>query len=158
MFKHITNILEFWKVKKILLEVYEEAKIPEKFSQIYNTTFKVDKAGRIYGVIHPKDFGDSMIYSYNTNNMNIDDYMYKCIMDRVIACETVTKDATIFDIMGMEVQIIDRINNIYLLIFKPYNFDEYSESRLFWIKTLLWILGVTTTSGVVYGIVNYFIK
>ncbi len=150
MFKNIKNIIEFKNIKNILLDVYREYDIPGKFSKIFNTNFKIDKAGRLYAIIHPTDFGD-LIYNYDINSTNINNFVSKMIMDRIMACETVTQGANIFDMLVLDIQLIDEKNNIYLIIFKPYNFDDFEKSRIKIIKkSIIYILlGIIVGIGII---------
>ncbi len=121
------DIFEFLSIRKILKKVYKDDLIPEKLSKVFNTKFKVDNIGRLYTIIHPKDFGD-IVYNYDNGSMNSNSFMYKMIMDRMIACETITQGANIFDLLSMEIKLVSEVDNIYLIIFKPYNFDDFEKS------------------------------
>ncbi len=125
LWNSLVCVIEFIKIKNILKKVYRTEGIREKFSKIFNIEFKKDWVSRLYGIITPQDFPDNMIYGFNTSSISPWEHIVKMISDRLLACDVVMQDSSILDLLSFEVKELDRNRNIYLLIFKPYNYDEF---------------------------------
>ena len=131
--KYFKFLHEFNKRKKILTEIYEQENILDNLSNLIGAKFKIDRAGRIYGVFNPfvkngKFNYDEVIYEYNVAGMAFDSYIEKVLMDKLNIANKFIVNHQIFDLVTYNIERLDEQGN-YLFTITPLYFDEMLKDR-----------------------------
>lgn len=136
------------KYTKLLRSIYKEEQLLKKFSQLFNTEFRIDWVGRIYTVINPNIINDKLdvntqIFEYTENGLSNELYIEKWIMTRFNIIKDFIMANNLFDMLTYEIKKIDNYDN-YLFIIKPITFDDCIK----WVK----IFGITYSILAIIGI------
>lgn len=147
-YKFIKNLILNIRYTKLLKQIYKEEKLLEKFSQLFNTEFRIDWVGRIYTVINPNIFKDkfdvnTQIFEYGENGFTNEPYIEKYIMTKFNLVKDFIMANNLFDLLTYEIKRLDDYDN-YLFIIKPITFDECNK----WIKIFGIIYGLLLVIGV----------
>ena len=148
-YSFIKNLYLNIKYTKLLRRIYKEEQLLEKFSQLFNTEFRIDWVGRIYTVINPNIINDQLdvntqIFEYDENGLTNKPYIEKWIMTRFNIVKDFIMANNLFDVLTYEIEKIDEYDN-YLLIIKPITFDESIKwTKIFGVVySILAIIGIT---------------
>ena len=135
------------KYTKLLKKIYKDEQLIEKFSQLFNTEFRVDWVGRMYTVINPNIIGDkfdvnTQIFEYGENGFSNAPYVEKWIMTKFNVVKDFIMVNNLFDLLTYEIEKLDEYDN-YLFIIKPITYDECIK----WTK----IFGITYSTLITIG-------
>lgn len=133
-----TNI----KYTRILKKIYKEEDLLKKFSQLFNTEFRIDWVGRIYTVINPNIINsesevNTQIYEYGENGLSNSMYIEHWIMTRLNLVKNFIMANNLFDLLTYRIEKLDEYEN-YLFVIEPITFEDCKK----WTK----IFGITYVS------------
>ncbi len=158
------------KFTKKLKKIYQNDDIIEKLEHTTGISFKVDWVGRIYGVFNPYINIPKSERILNPDTMDLDKgFIIKYLMERLDICSKFINEQTLFDILTLETEVLDRTSWNTLIILTPINLYEdgildgtkktqlnkisgsFRNSIIFCILEILLVI----TGGIL--ILNYFI-
>lgn len=127
------NIFRYLKTMRIVKKVTSDENLLSNLSQLFGFNFKIDNIGRIYSVINPlikRGVYDqaSQVYGYDEQlGRNNREYIEHWVWDRMEIAENFIINTDMFNILQYEITKLDDKEN-YLLIFKPFGYDEFKHS------------------------------
>lgn len=141
------------KYTRLIKNVYKDESLIQKFSQLFNSEFRMDWVGRIYAVLNPNIVDDKMdyntqIFEYGENGLTNEPYVEKWIMTKFNIIRDFVMANNLFDLLTYEIKKLDEYDN-YLLIIKPLTFDDCMK----WVKWFVIELGVILLIGIILLIV-----
>lgn len=141
------------KYTRLIKNVYKDESLIQKFSQLFNSEFRMDWVGRIYAVLNPNIVDDKMdyntqIFEYGENGLTNEPYVEKWIMTKFNIIRDFVMANNLFDLLTYEIKKLDEYDN-YLLIIKPLTFDDCMK----WVKWFVIELGVVLLIGIILLIV-----
>ena len=141
MFK---TIRDYFKIQRVLKQIYDAEKIPENLSRIFGVECNVDWVGRLYMVINPilqniQEDGNAIIYDHNDKQM-----VEAWVMKNLELSRNFIINNQMFDILTYSIEKLDEDEN-YLVVFKNVLWDDFKRILKIW----GWILGI----GVIVGAV-----
>ena len=147
IYNFFKNLILNVKYTKLLKKIYKDEQLIEKFSQLFNTGFRVDWVGRMYTVINPNIIGDkfdvnTQIFEYGENGFSNAPYVEKWIMTKFNVVKDFIMVNNLFDLLTYEIEKLDEYDN-YLFIIKPITYDECMK----WTK----IFGITYSTLITIG-------
>ena len=150
------NYKRYRERKKLLTKIYEQENLAQNLSQLIGANFKIDNAGRMYGVFNPflKDgrFAyNEVIYEYNVAGMSFDSYVEKILMEKMNVANSFIVNHQLFDLVTYNIEKLDEQGN-YLFTITPLYFDETVKSGK---RLLKWLVSLAIIGGVVGGILAY---
>lgn len=127
-YRFIKNLRLNIKYTKLLLKIYKDEQLIEKFSQLFGTEFRIDWVGRIYAIINPNIINDkfdmnTQIFEYGEQGFSNDPYIEKWIMTKFNLIKDFIMANNLFDLLTYELKKLDDYDN-YLFVIKPITFDE----------------------------------
>jgi len=151
------NYKKYHERKKLLLKIYEEENLTQNLSQLIGANFKIDNAGRLYGVFNPflKDgqFAyNEVIYEYNVAGMAFDSYVEKTLMEKMNIANSFIVNHQLFDLVTYNIKKLDEQGN-YLFIITPLYFDETISSGKKLLKWIASLGSIAAIAGIVLAIV-----
>lgn len=116
------------KYTRLLKRVYQDEDLLNKFSQLFNTEFRLDWVNRIYSVLNPNLSGDQIdintqIFEYGENGFSNTAYVEHWIMTHLNAIKDFIMTNNLFELLTYEIKKLDNYDN-YLFIIKPITFDD----------------------------------
>jgi hypothetical protein len=148
-YKFIKNLVLNIKYTRLLKRIYKDENLLEKFSQLFNTEFRMDWVGRMYTVINPNIINDKLdvntqIFEYGENGFTNEPYIEKYIMTKFNLVKDFIMANNLFDLLTYEIKRIDEYDN-YLFVIKPITFDECKQwTKIFGIVySLILVAGIT---------------
>ena len=149
----IKNLILNIKYTKLLIKIYRNEQLLNKFSQLFGTEFRMDWVGRIYTVINPNIIKDqfdvnTQIFEYGENGFTNEPYIEKWIMTKFNLVKDFIMANNLFDLLTYELKKIDEYDN-YLFIIKPITFDDCKK----WTK----IFGITYSIIILILLIIIFI-
>lgn len=149
----IKNLILNIKYTKLLIKIYHNEQLLNKFSQLFGTEFRMDWVGRIYTVINPNIIKDqfdvnTQIFEYGENGFTNEPYIEKWIMTKFNLVKDFIMANNLFDLLTYELKKIDEYDN-YLFIIKPITFDDCKK----WTK----IFGITYSIIILILLIIMFI-
>jgi hypothetical protein len=148
-YRFIKNLKLNIKYTKLLLKIYKDEQLIEKFSQLFGTEFKIDWVGRIYTIINPNIINDkfdmnTQIFEYGEQGFSNDPYIEKWIMTKFNLIKDFIMANNLFDLLTYELKKLDEYDN-YLFVIKPITFDECKKwTKVFSITYALLIIILST--------------
>lgn len=148
-YRFIKNLRLNIKYTKLLLKIYKDEQIIEKFSQLFGTEFRIDWVGRIYAIINPNIINDkfdmnTQIFEYGEQGFSNDPYIEKWIMTKFNLIKDFIMANNLFDLLTYELKKLDDYDN-YLFVIKPITFDECKKwTKVFSITYALLITILST--------------
>lgn len=148
-YRFIKNLRLNVKYTRLLLKIYKDEQLIEKFSQLFGTEFKIDWVGRIYAIINPNIINDkfdmnTQIFEYGEQGFSNDPYIEKWIMTKFNLIKDFIMANNLFDLLTYELKKLDEYDN-YLFVIKPITFDECKKwTKVFSITYALLITILTT--------------
>ena len=141
------------KYTRLIKNVYKDESLIQKFSQLFNSEFRMDWVGRIYAVLNPNIVDDKMdyntqIFEYGENGLTNEPYVEKWIMTKFNIIRDFVMANNLFDLLTYEIKKLDEYDN-YLLIIKPLTFDDCMK----WVKLFVIELSVILLIGIILLIV-----
>lgn len=141
------------KYTRLIKNVYKDESLIQKFSQLFNSEFRMDWVGRIYAVLNPNIVDDKMdyntqIFEYGENGLTNEPYVEKWIMTKFNIIRDFVMANNLFDLLTYEIKKLDEYDN-YLLIIKPLTFDDCMK----WVKWFAIEIGVILLIGIILLIV-----
>lgn len=134
---------------KLIKHVYEDENLLIKFSQMFNSEFRIDWVGRIYAVLNPNIIDEKMdyntqIFEYGENGLTNEPYIEKWIMTKFNVIRNFVMANNLFDLLTYEIKRLDDYDN-YLLVIKPITFDDCIKWTKWFsiVYSLITIIGVT---------------
>ena len=117
------TIINYFKIKKLLLKIYDGEKIEKNLSKIFGVECKRDWVGRLYMVVNPilqniEDGGNTLIFDKN-DNVLIEGW----VMKNLELIRNFVVNNSMFDLLTYSIEKIDDDNN-YLIVFKNIYFDD----------------------------------
>ena len=113
------------KFTKKLKKIYQNDDIIEKLEYATGIRFKVDWVGRIYGVFNPYINIPASERIFNPDIMDLDrGFVIKYLMERLDICSKFINEQTLFDILTLETEVLDRVSRNTLIILTPLNLYE----------------------------------
>lgn len=149
----IKNLILNIKYTKLLIKIYRNEQLLNKFSQLFGTEFRMDWVGRIYTVINPNIINEqfdvnTQIFEYDNNGLTNKPYIEKWIMTKFNLVKDFIMANNLFDLLTYELKKIDEYDN-YLFIIKPITFDDCKK----WTK----IFGITYSIIILILLIIMFI-
>lgn len=149
----IKNLILNIKYTKLLIKIYRNEQLLNKFSQLFGTEFRIDWVGRVYTVINPNIIKDqfdvnTQIFEYGENGFTNEPYIEKWIMTKFNLVKDFIMANNLFDLLTYELKKIDEYDN-YLFIIKPITFDDCKK----WTK----IFGITYSIIILILLIIMFI-
>lgn len=149
----IKNLILNIKYTKLLIKIYRNEQLLNKFSQLFGTEFRMDWVGRIYTVINPNIIKDqfdvnTQIFEYGKNGFTNEPYIEKWIMTKFNLVKDFIMANNLFDLLTYELKKIDEYDN-YLFVIKPITFDDCKK----WTK----IFGITYSIIILILLIIMFI-
>lgn len=140
------TIINYFKIKKLLLKIYDGEKIEKNLSKIFGVECKRDWVGRLYMVVNPvlqniEDGGNTLIFDRDDNVM-----IEGWVMKNLELIRNFVVNNSMFDLLTYSIEKIDDDNN-YLIIFKNIYFDDMM--RIVKWSVVLAIIGLLTWLGFV---------
>lgn len=153
LYNFIKYLIMNIKYTRIIKKVYKDEGLITKFSQLFDSEFRMDWVGRIYAVLNPNIVNDKMdyntqIFEYGENGLTNEPYVEKWIMTKFNLIRDFVMANNLFDLLTYEIKKIDEYDN-YLLIIKPLTFDDCMK----WVKWFAIELGVILLIGIILLIV-----
>lgn len=147
-YKFIKNLILNIKYTKLLKRIYKDENLLQKFSQLFNTEFRLDWVGRIYTIINPNILKDkfdvnTQIFEYGENGFTNEPYIEKYIMTKFNLVKDFIMANNLFDLLTYEIKRLDEYDN-YLFIIKPITFDECKK----WAKIFIGVYSAIAIAGV----------
>ena len=148
-YKFFKNLILNIKYTKLLKKLYKDENLLEKFSQLFNTEFRIDWVGRIYTIINPNIVNDKLdintqIFEYGENGFTNEPYIEKYIMTKFNLVKDFIMANNLFDLLTYEIKRIDEYDN-YLFVIKPITFDECKK----WIKVFIGVYSAIIIAGII---------
>lgn len=139
IYNFFKNLILHLKYKRIIENVYKDENLIIKFSQLFNTEFKMDYVGRLYAVLNPNINNDkfdvsTQIFEYNEDGLTNIAYVEKWIMTKFNVIKDFVMANNLFDLLTYRIEKIDDYDN-YLFVIEPITFEECKK----WTK----IFGIT---------------
>lgn len=136
------------KYTRLLKKIYKNEKLLYRFSELFNTEFRIDWVGRMYTIINPNILNDKIdvntqIFEYGSNGFTNEPYIEKYIMTKLNLVKDFIMANNLFDLLTYEIKRIDDYDN-YLFIIKPITFDECKK----WTKIFACVYGALVIVGV----------
>ena len=140
------TIINYFKIKKLLLKIYDGEKIEKNLSKIFGVECKRDWVGRLYMVVNPilqniEDGGNTLIFDRD-DNVLIEGW----VMKNLELIRNFAVNNSMFDLLTYSIEKIDDDNN-YLIVFKNIYFDDMV--RIVKWSAALVIIGLLTWLGFV---------
>lgn len=147
-YKFIKNLVLNIKYTRLLKRIYKDENLLKKFSQLFNTEFRIDWVGRMYTVINPNIINDKLdvntqIFEYGENGFTNEPYIEKYIMTKFNLVKDFIMANNLFDLLTYEIKRIDEYDN-YLFVIKPITFDECKK----WAKIFGIVYGLILVTGI----------
>lgn len=147
-YKFFKNLILNIKYTKLLKKIYKDENLLEKFSQLFNTEFRIDWVGRIYTIINPNIVNDKLdintqIFEYGENGFTNEPYIEKYIMTKFNLVKDFIMANNLFDLLTYEIKRIDEYDN-YLFVIKPITFDESKK----WTKIFIGVYSAIIIAGI----------
>lgn len=150
-YKFILNLWLNIKYTRLLIKIYKDEDLLNKFSQLFGVEFRKDWVGRIYTIINPNIINDKIdvntqIFEYGENGLTNEPYIEKYIMMKLNLIKDFIMANNLFDLLTYEIKRIDEYDN-YLIIIKPITFDDCKKwTKVFAIVySILVVIGLITT-------------
>ena len=124
------------KYNCLLKRVYRDEDLLNKFSQLFNTEFRLDWVNRMYAVLNPNLSGNQVdlstqIFEYGENGFSNTAYVEHWVMTRLNAIKDFIMANNLFDVLTYDIKKLDNYDN-YLFIIKPITFDDcYKWTKIF---------------------------
>lgn len=113
------------KFTKKLKKIYQNDDIIEKLNHTTGIYFKVDWVGRIYGIFNPYINIPKSELILNPDTREIDKgFIIKYLMERLDICSKFLNEQTLFDILTLETEVLDRVSWNTLIMLTPLNLYE----------------------------------
>ena len=140
------TIINYFKIKKLLLKIYDGEKIEKNLSKIFGVECKRDWIGRLYMVVNPilqniETGGNTLVFDRNDNVM-----IEEWVMKNLELIRNFVVNNSMFDLLTYSIEKIDDDNN-YLIVFKNIYFDDMMKI-VKWSATSV-IIGLLTWMGFV---------
>ena len=140
------TIINYFKIKKLLLKIYDGEKIEKNLSKIFGVECKRDWVARLYMVVNPilqniEDGGNTLIFDRD-DNVLIEGW----VMKNLELIRNFDVNNSMFDLLTYSIEKIDDDNN-YLIVFKNIYFDDMV--RIVKWSAALVIIGLLTWLGFV---------
>jgi hypothetical protein len=153
----IRNYINYHKRKNLLLKIYEEENLIDNLSQLVGSTFKIDRAGRVYSIFNPfikngKFAYNEVIYEYNVAGTSFDSYVEKVLMEKLNVADKFILNHHLFDLVTYNIKKLDEQGN-YLFTITPLFFDDTVRSGK---KLLKWTAALSVILAIV-GIVSVIV-
>lgn len=145
----IKNLINYIKIKKIIRKVIKEENLLDNLSALfssdnYKVNFKQDWIGRIYAVLNPVvQDPQSRIFEYDTNGVNLNSFVEKWIMERMLIADTFVKNHDLFDILIYDIKQIDGDYN-FLFTLTPIVWHNFWKSSKIFISVLISLITLAT--------------
>lgn len=145
----IKNLINYIKIKRIIKSVIKEENLLENLSALfssenYKVKFKQDWIGRIYAVLNPVvQDPQSRIFEYDTNGTNINSFVEKWVMERMLIADNFIKNHDLFDILIYNIKQLDNDYN-FLFILTPtvwYDFWKSTKTCIFIVLSII-VIGI----------------
>jgi hypothetical protein len=135
------DIIEYFKIKRIVDAVIKEEDLLNNFSHLFSTenyevNFKTDWISRIYAVVNPiVQDPQSRIFEYDEKGTNLNSFVSKWVIEHMIAADTFVKNHELFDILVYDCKQIDDNYN-FLITLTPITWFDLQKSlkRVFCIE------------------------
>lgn len=140
------TIINYFKIKKLLLKIYDGEKIEKNLSKTFGVECKRDWVGRLYMVVNPilqniETGGNTLVFDRNDNVM-----IEEWVMKNLELIRNFVVNNSMFDLLTYSIEKIDDDNN-YLIVFKNIYFDDMV--RIVKWSAALVIIGLLTWLGFV---------
>jgi hypothetical protein len=147
-YRFIKNLILNIRYTKLLKKIYKDENLLEKFSQLFNTEFRIDWVGRIYTVINPNITNDKLdvntqIFEYGENGFTNEPYIEKYIMTKFNIIKDFVMANNLFDLLTYEIKKLDEYDN-YLFVIKPITFDDCKK----WTKIFIGVYSAIIIAGI----------
>lgn len=147
-YSFIKNLVLNIKYTRLLKKIYKDEKLLYRFSELFNTEFRIDWVGRMYTIINPNILNEKIdintqIFEYGSNGFTNEPYIEKYIMTKLNLVKDFIMVNNLFDLLTYEIKRIDDYDN-YLFIIKPITFDECKK----WTKIFLCVYSAFIIVGV----------
>lgn len=116
-------IYNYFKIKKVLNDIYKHEKIETNLSRIFGVPCRRDWVGRLYMVINPilqniNVDGNELVYDKD-NNILVEAW----VMKNLELIRKFVVNNSMFDLLTYSIERIDDDDN-YLIVFKNIYFDD----------------------------------
>ena len=140
------TIINYFRIKKLLLKIYDNEKIEKNLSKTFGVECKRDWVGRLYMVVNPilqniEDGGNTLIFDRDDNVM-----IEGWVMKNLELIRNFVVNNSMFDLLTYSIEKLDDDNN-YLIVFKNIYFDDMM--RIVKWSAALVIIGLLTWLGFV---------
>ena len=128
IYNFFKNLILNIRYTKIIKKVYQDDNMLHKFSELFNTEFRIDWVGRIYCVINPNIIDSKLdintqIFEYGDNGLTNNVYIEKYIMGKLNLVKDYVIANNLFDLLTYRIEKLDDYDN-YLFIIEPITFDD----------------------------------
>ena len=149
IYRFIKNLVLNIKYTKLLMRIYKDEQLLEKFSQLFNSEFRMDWVGRIYTVLNPNIINDKLdvntqIFEYGENGLTNAPYIEKWVMTKLNVVKDFIMANNLFDLLTYEIKKLDEYDN-YLFIIKPITFDDCMK----WTKIFTGVYSALAIVGII---------
>ena len=140
------TIINYFRVKKLLLKIYDGERIEKNLTKIFGVECKRDWVGRLYMVVNPilqniEDGGNTLIFDRD-NKVMIEGW----VMKNLELIRNFVINNSMFDLLTYSIERIDDDDN-YLIVFKNIYFDDMMRIVKWSAATI--IIGLLTWLGFV---------
>lgn len=140
------TIINYFRVKKLLLKIYDGERIEKNLTKIFGVECKRDWVGRLYMVVNPilqnmEDGGNTLIFDRD-NKVMIEGW----VMKNLELIRNFVINNSMFDLLTYSIDRIDDDDN-YLIVFKNIYFDDMMRIVKWSAATI--IVGLLTWLGFV---------
>lgn len=148
-YSFIKNLLLNIKYTRLLIKIYADEKLIERFSQLFETEFRLDWVGRMYTIINPNIINDkfdvnTQIFEYGANGLTNEPYIEKFVMTRLNLVKDFIMANNLFDLLTYDLKRLDEYDN-YLFVIKPITFDDCMK----WTKIFAGVYSALTIIGII---------
>jgi hypothetical protein len=148
-YSFIKNLLLNIKYTRLLIKIYTDEKLIERFSQLFGTEFRLDWVGRMYTIINPNIINDkfdvnTQIFEYGANGLTNEPYIEKFVMTRLNLVKDFIMANNLFDLLTYDLKRLDEYDN-YLFVIKPITFDDCMK----WTKIFAGVYSALTIIGII---------
>ena len=110
------------KYNKMINKIYEDEKLLNNLSMLFNAKFKRDWIGRVYAVLNPLISGgdvqiNTQILEYGANGITDVSWVNKWVMDNMMIVSKFIRTNNLFDILTYDIKKLDDYN--YLFVIEP---------------------------------------
>lgn len=138
------TIINYFRIKKLLLKIYDNEKIEKNLSKTFGVECKRDWVGRLYMVVNPilqniEDGGNTLIFDRDDNVM-----IEGWVMKNLELIRNFVVNNSMFDLLTYSIEKLDDDNN-YLIVFKNIYFNDMMRI-VKWSGALV-IIGLLTLLG-----------